>query len=218
MEKKPLIIELLVDEQEDTGVDIISFVENPAIEIDFMYFNDKSKDYKFKTTSTEKRLVTGPAMLPDEKIIRQDAVGEPYFVFFSKETVEKAQELYFKNANQSTANFEHEESIAGVTVVESWIVVDPSNDKSNALGFSDLPEGTWMVTYKVDDDEIWERIKAGEVLGFSVEGAFEQQIAKMKKVEIIIPTEDEMMQEIEDLLKSDKTETEIYDILKEKLK
>jgi hypothetical protein len=209
---KPLIIELLVDEEEGTGVDIISFVEYPAIERDFMYFN-KAKDFKFKETDTEKRLVSGPAMIPDEKIIRLDMNDEPYFVYFSEETIRKSSELYFKQSNQNSANFEHEEDVSDVTVVESWIIEDPENDKSNALGFSDLPKGTWMVTYKVYSDEVWDRIKDGEVLGFSVEGLFGQKLEDFKKVN----EEEVLLAEISKLLKSNMTENEMYDIIKEKM-
>ena len=90
-----IIVELTVNENDDTGVNIISFVESPAIEVDFMYFNDK-KTERFKTVDTDKRIVVGAAMLPNEKIIRYDADDNPYFVYFSKETIKKCSELFEK--------------------------------------------------------------------------------------------------------------------------
>lgn len=175
---KELIVELTVSENDETGVDIISFVEHPAIEVDFMYFREK-KEQKFKTVNEDKRIVIGAAMLPDEKIIRYDADDKPYFVYFSKDTVKLCSELFLKRSKQIGTNVDHTEVIAsGVTVVESWIVEDPKNDKSNALGYKDIPVGSWFVSYKVDDDELWEKVKNGEVLGFSVEGLFTQTIKK----------------------------------------
>lgn len=242
--RKPLVIEMLVDEMDQTGVDIISFVENPAIEVDFLYFNDKKKDFKFKATSEDKRLVTGPAMLPNEKIIRMDAEGEPYFVFFSEDTIRLCNELYFKQSKQNTSNVDHEEGVDNVTVIESWIIEDNTMDKALALGFEGLPKGTWMITYKVYNDELWDKVKAGEVLGFSVEGMFGQKLIEMSeekpndKLKVIDNmlkekkgiveetemeeesemTEEELISEIQTLLESGKSEEEIYDEIKEKLK
>ena len=173
---KELIVELTVDENDDTGVDIISFVESPAIEVDFMYFNDK-KTERFKTVDEDKRIVVGAAMLPNEKIIREDADGNPYFVYFSEETVRKCAELYFKRSKQTQTNVDHSSEVMnGVTVVESWIVENPEMDKSKHLGYKDIPSGSWFVSYKVDNNTLWDKVKAGEVLGFSVEGLFTQTV------------------------------------------
>ena len=107
--------------------------------------------------------------------------GNPYFVFFTEETVEKAQEVFAKHGKTKATNFEHEIGLRDVTVVESWLVEDPANDKSNALGFKDIPKGSWMVSYKVDNDNLWESVKAGEVLGFSIEGVFSKNIVQMSE-------------------------------------
>ena len=171
-----LLVELKVNEDDETGVNIISFVESPAINVDFMYFNDK-KTERFKTVDEDQRIVVGAAMLPNEKIIREDADGKPYFVYFSEETIKQCSELYFKRSNQNGANVEHTEDVfSDVTVVESWIVDNPSMDKSKHLGYEDIPTGAWFVSYKVENDELWQKVKAGEVLGFSVEGLFTQEI------------------------------------------
>jgi len=170
-----MIVELTVDEKDETGINTISFVENPAIEVDFLYFNKNREKYQFK--DEEKRIVVGCAMIPNEKIVRLDSDGNKYFVFFSEETVRKCAELYFKNSNHTTTNVDHEKNlIDGVTVVESWIVEDPEHDKSKALGFKDVLKGSWFVSYKVDNNTLWDKVKAGKVLGFSVEGMFTQTI------------------------------------------
>ena len=124
MEKK-ILIELFIDEEDkENGLDIISFVSAPAIEKDFMHFNSEVDKFKFKSTDEEKRIVTGPAMIPNQEIIRLDAEGKPYFVFFTEETVEKAQEVFAKYGKTKTTNFEHEDStLEGATVVESWRLI-----------------------------------------------------------------------------------------------
>lgn len=209
--KKPMVIELLIDENDDaTGVDFISFVEFPAIERDFMYFNqDKKAQYSFKSTDEDKRLVTGPAMIPDENIIRYDAFGEPFFVFFSKDSVAKAQEIFFKDGNHKQSNLEHETKVKDVTVIESWIIESDTQDKAFALGFEALPVGTWMVTYKVDNDAVWEMVKNGEVLGFSAEGVFGQNFTKFTQLPVF--------DEINTILKSDISDEEKYDLIKSKV-
>lgn len=214
MKENKLLIELFIDEaDEENGLDVISFVSTPAIESDFMHFSEEADKFKFKATDQEKRIVTGPAMIPDKEIIRMDAEGNPYFVYFTKETVEKAQEVFAKNGKTKESNFEHEDVMGKVTVVESWIVSDPKNDKSSVLGFKDIPEGTWMVSYKVDNDELWEKVKAGEVKGFSIEGVFKKNIVKMSSNDTV------SFSDIEGLL-SDKSlsDEELFNKLAEKLK
>ena len=187
---KELLVELTVNELEETGIDIISFVEAPAIETNFMYFN-KKKFQNFSSIDSEKRIVVGAAMLANEKIVREDAEGNPYFVYFSADTVRKCQELFFKRGNTKKTNVDHNEADAvesissnsGVTVVESWIVENPSMDKSKHLGYSDIPKGSWFVAYKVDDDALWNKVKSGEVQGFSVEGLFTQTIVSEETIE-----------------------------------
>ena len=99
----------------------------------------------------------------------------------------------------------------GVTVVESWIVTDPQNDKSNALGFKDIPKNTWMVSYKVDNNELWEKVKSGEVQGFSIEGVFSKNIIEMNKDE-----QDTSFKDIQDILNNDGiSEDEMFDKLSE---
>ena len=176
-----VLVELTVNELEETGIDIISFVESPAIETNFMYFSKNNKQ-NFSAIDSEKRIVVGAAMLANEKIVREDAEGNPYFVYFSEDTIRKCQELFFKKGNTKKTNIDHEsvKTNNGVTVVESWIVENPDMDKSKHLGYSDIPKGSWFVAYKVDDDDLWEKVKAGEVQGFSVEGVFTQTIVNEK--------------------------------------
>lgn len=166
--------ELVLDEEKLLhGIDAISIVEHPAIEEDFITL---SKDYKFefKEVDDEKRVLMGAAMIPDKPIYRRDG-DEEYYVFFTKETIRRASELYLINGKQSNATYEHQDKIDGLSLVESWIIEDSEKDKSRKYGL-DYPVGTWMVSMKVNNDKIWdEYVKSGKVKGFSIEGWFMQR-------------------------------------------
>jgi hypothetical protein len=174
------IIELILDEQQmQSGIDAISIVESPAIESNFIALN--SHKVEFKSVDSEKRILMGPALIPNKPIYRNQD-GEEFYVYFSKATIEKASQLYLKKGNQSNATIEHELKINGVTLVESWIKVDMVHDKSAAYGMND-PIGTWMVALKVDNPEIWEDlVKTGKVKGFSIEGYFADKSTALNKV------------------------------------
>ena len=174
------IIELILDEdQMKSGIDAISIVESPAIESNFIALN--SHKVEFKSVDSEKRILMGPALIPNKPIYRNQD-GEEFYVYFSKATIEKASQLYLKKGNQSNATIEHELKINGVTLVESWIKVDMVHDKSAAYGMND-PIGTWMVALKVDNPEIWEdSVKTGKVKGFSIEGYFADKSTALNKV------------------------------------
>lgn len=166
--------ELVLDEEKMLhGVDAISIVEHPAIEEDFITL---SKDYKFefKEVDNEKRILMGAAMIPEKPIYRRDG-DEEYYVFFTKETIRRAAELYLTNGKQGNATLEHQAKLSGLTLVESWIVEDSQKDKSAAYGL-EYPVGTWMVSMKVNNNEVWEEyVKSGRVKGFSIEGWFMQR-------------------------------------------
>lgn len=167
----------------------ISLVSVPAIEEEFLLFN---KNLHFATIDEEKRIVTGPAMRPDINIPRKDDAGELYYGFFSKDTVRKAAELFFKkNSNANMTNLEHEFEIDGVYVFESWIVEDPNVDKAKALGFSDVRKGDWWVSMKVENDTVWNNyLKTGLIRGFSVEVKATETDAELSKVKEILSLDD----------------------------
>ena len=164
------LIELILDESLAlTGIDAISLVEHPAIEEDFIALN--SQKVEFATQSEEKRILMGAALVPNKPIYRVDGENE-FYVYFSEGTIRKASELFFQKAKQNNATLEHEVGINGLTVVESWIIEDETHDKSRKYGF-ELPVGTWMVSMKVNNPEIWDGwVKTGRVKGFSIEGYF----------------------------------------------
>ena len=175
------IVELIVDENnEDLAIDAISLVTSPAIETDFVYFN-KDTNLTLAAIDEEKRLLVSPALIPYKQIYRYDAEKDKdYYVYFTAETVRKAAEAYMKHQNTNNATIQHEDKVTGVHTVESWIVADSENDKSNLYGYN-LPEGTWFVTMRVLNDEVWERIKSGELKGLSIEGYFVDKMQTLAK-------------------------------------
>lgn len=166
--------ELVLDEEKLLhGIDAISIVEHPAIEEDFITMS-KDHKFEFKEIDQEKRILMGAAMIPEKPIYRREGDDE-YYVFFTKDTIRRASELYLMNGKQGNATLEHQEKIQGLSLVESWIIEDPEKDKSRAYGL-EYPVGTWMVSMKVNNEDIWnEYVKSGKVKGFSIEGWFLQR-------------------------------------------
>ena len=187
------VVELILDEEQDNFVEAISVVEYPAIEEDFVALKNEVKEYKFAEQDTDKKILIGPVLIPNKPIYRKNGEDE-YYIYFSRETVRKASQLYLKQGNQSNSTLEHKEAITGLTLVESWLVEDKENDKSNSYGM-DVPLGTWISSIKVDNDEIWnDYVKTGKVKGFSIEGYFADR-ADLKQ------NEDDLAAEILDELR-----------------
>lgn len=133
----------------------------------------KKKDQKF-VTDDEKRIVVGPAMVPDLKIFRKDKEGNPYYVIFKEDTIKMIMEKYMRNKYTDNNDENHDgQAVKDVYVIESWIKED-MEDKSNKYGYNELPIGTWFVSMKVRNDEVWKKVKNGELNGFSVSGWFEE--------------------------------------------
>ena len=176
------IVELVVDDDnEQLAIDAISLVSSPAIETDFVYFN-KAKNLTFAAVDEEKRLLVSPALIPYKQIYRYDAATDKdYYVYFTADTIRKAAEAYMKHQNTNNATIQHEEKVTGVHTIESWIVQDSEKDKSNLYGFN-LPVGTWFVTMRVNNNEVWQRIKSGELKGLSIEGYFVDKMQTLSKV------------------------------------
>jgi hypothetical protein len=177
------IVELIIDEDAELyGIDAISLVDRPAIELDFIAL--KEARMQFAEADTDKRILIGPALVPDKPIYRRNG-EEEFYVYFSKNTVRRAAELYLKHGNQSNHTLEHEHTINGLTVVESWMVEDKEKDKSALYGL-DVPVGTWMVAVKVDNEAIWQEwVKEGKVKGFSIEGYFADKMKKDQEDEML---------------------------------
>jgi len=173
------IIELIIDEENEfSGIEAISVVENPAIEEDFIALKEH-KEVKLAEVDKEKRILMGAALIPNKKIYRNSG-DEEYYIFFSEDTVRKASELFLMKGNQNNSTLEHQVELEGMSVVESWIIEDETKDKSRKYNFS-LPIGTWMVSVKVNNDDVWEQVKSGDVKGFSIEGYFADKMERPRE-------------------------------------
>ena len=196
------IIELVLDEEkEDAGIDCISIVENPAIESNFVALK-KQESIQLAEVDKEKRLLMGALLIPNKPIYRNGPDGEEYYIFFSKETIAKASQMYLQNGNQSNSNIEHgEKDLEGLTLVETWLVADEKMDKSRVYGI-DVPVGTWMGAVKVNNEEVWnDYVKTGKVKAFSIEGYFiDKMEQKPKAKEDLELSEDLIIDKIKDIL------------------
>ena len=133
-----------------------------------------SKHWSF--SDDDQMIITGPAMIPNALIARKDEMGNLFHVYFSKETVEKVARKFLADNNAHVTDINHDDNIVEEnTLLESWIVEDPKMDKSKAMGFN-VPKSTWMVSYKINNKDTWNKIKAGELNGFSVAGSFLEKI------------------------------------------
>lgn len=152
-------------------------------------------EMSFSVFSMEEKMVVGPAMVPDKMIIRRNEItGEVYYVYFTAETIKKLQQKYMLEKLLDKTNVEHgRRFLNGVSVVESWIVDDSAKDKQQVFGM-DYPKGTWMISMKIDDDAIWQKVKDGKLNGFSVQGYFLEK-AKFSK------DNTKTINEIKDILK-----------------
>lgn len=169
MESKK-IIELVIDENDlQTGIHAVSVVHSPAIEENFIAL--AKHELELKEVDTEKKILMGAALVPNKQILRADKEGKGYYIYFSEDTIKKASELFLMRSNQNNATYEHKEKLNGMSVVESWVIDNPEMDKSKEYGFN-LPKGTWMISMKVNNEDIWKDVKAGKVKGFSIEGYF----------------------------------------------
>ena len=195
--KTTSIVELVIDDDsEELAIDAISLVSAPAIEQDFVYFGKEKNNLTFAKVDEEKRMLVSPALIPNKQIFRYDPnTDSEYYVYFSPETVRKASELYLKHNNHHKATYEHQDRVSGVLTVESWIK-EGDMDKSKMYGF-DLPNGTWFVKMKINNDDLWKKVTDGSLRGLSIEGYFTDKMEKMSEK---APTDEEILSALNQII------------------
>ena len=202
------IIELVIDEESEefSGIEAISVVESPAIEEEFIALKNEDQ-IRLAEVSKEKRLLMGAALIPDKPIYRKSDDNE-FYIYFSKETVAKASQMFLQAGNQGQATMEHAtEKLEGMTVVESWIVEDLVHDKSRKYGL-DMPLGSWMISVKCENDKVWAKVKKQKLRGFSIEGYFADKLSRPKdKINDIYSEDDKLLKDIIDVLEESNTHT-----------
>lgn len=142
----------------------ISIVDFPAVEENFIKLS-KQTDIRF-AINEEKREISGPALIPDKEIYRNDDHGE-YYIKFSKDVIKKMAIEFFKRNTQNNGNVMHEVDVPGVTFFESYLINKERGIKPTA--FEDLPDGTWIVSAHIENDNVWKLIQDGELRGFSID-------------------------------------------------
>jgi hypothetical protein len=206
MEKKLPLYEMMIGDtiEGEEEVDFIALVEYPAIQKNFLAFSqqfvepsqgESKEDFrtvgfnKFNIENQEQRIVTGALMIADLPIYRRDE-DEEYYVSFSAAEIKKIVQRFFKKGYQSKVNVEHSTPVDGVFMFESFII-DREKGIMPPKGFEDISNGSWFGSFKVDNEKIWNEVKAGTFKGFSVEGLF-----RYEKTNKVITQEEQIMQQI----------------------
>ena len=217
MENLP-VFKLTIKEDEEAiqEVNAVALVDLPAIGENFFAFNkqlfvepsdgetkeefqdsyseiDKENKFSFSVVNEDERIVVGPAMVPDLPIYRRDETGE-YYVFFDKKTIETIALKFYAKGFQQNANEMHAKAVEGITFFQSWIA-DESKGIPKMKQFENLPDGTWFLGAKIDNEETWQKVKDGTFKGFSVEGMFDMTEIKMRM------KEEKIIERLKELLK-----------------
>lgn len=175
------VYEIVVNDGDETGISLLSLVDEPAISLKGMMFSESSSMMSFKDIEGDKQIIVGPALIPNMKIYREDEKFGQYFVVFTEETIEKMVEKFNRFGSNRKINIDHSNRMVDAFIMEDWIVEDEVYDKSRKFGF-EVPKGTYMVKVKIDDTDFWnEEVKGNGKFGFSIEGLLGQQLIKMNR-------------------------------------
>jgi hypothetical protein len=177
-------LEIISDVDSDMEVDYVALVDRPAIDKNFLAFNENNVQMSFAIQDEDEQIITGALMLADKPIYRNDENGE-YYVVFTKDTIKQIAQKFFAKGYQSNVNLMHDsgQQLQGLTMFESWIT-DSKRGIQAMKGFEDVPDGSWFGSFKVNNPEVWKMIKDGKVRGFSVEGLFSYKKADMQAEQV----------------------------------
>lgn len=158
------------ENDQDTGVNFVALVDNPAIERNWVAFNKQEKFIK----NEEKQIVSGPLMVADLPIYRRDETLGEYYAIFTAETIEKIVHKFFKMGMIHNVNLMHDSAqvVKDTYMIESYII-DRKRGINPPQEFEGITDGSWFGSFKVENSEVWDKIKSGELKGFSIEGAFD---------------------------------------------
>jgi hypothetical protein len=176
------VYEAVLSNDETQGVYALSVVENPAMEDEWIALSEHPQKIELAQVDEEKRLLLGAALIPNKRIYRNINDNE-FEMFFKEETIERLSHNFFKQQNNNNSSLEHELKLEGMSVVESWTVTNPKTDKSVNFG-KEYPSGTWVTMMKVDNDEVWAKVKNGEIKGFSIDALLGLEQINLNKQEM----------------------------------
>jgi len=191
------VIELIVNDEDEDVISAMGFVMFPAIEENFIYFNDDKHNYVFGVEDKEQGIIVSPAMIAEKRIYRYDeTTNEEYKVFFSAETISKLSQKFLISNNFRNNTLQHERPINDIDLIYSWIVMNENDSIMSHYGFKNIPKGSWVVAYKINNEKIKEQIKSGEIRGISIEGYLTEKYSKL------LNNDEQMLNDIKDLLKN----------------
>jgi hypothetical protein len=174
VKKLPIFKLTIKQDDPNTGVDYVALVDDPAIKVNWQAFNEAKQ--LFQVANDEKRIISGPLMIADMPIYRRSTVPgmEEYYAVFTADTINQISQKYFRENKGQSVNLMHEpdEKVNGVYCIESFII-DSNRGINTPKGFDKLPDGSWFGSFKVDNEKVWQDVKAGIFKGFSVEGFFD---------------------------------------------
>lgn len=174
-----------INEDDITGIDAISLVDMPAVQKNFLCFTKDSELVKLNFDNS-KHIITGVVCLADTPIYRYNQKLGEYYVVFTKETIERMVEKFSKQDLFKSVNLQHDNNkfVDGIYMVESFIT---NKERGiNPVEFADIPDGSWICSFKVENDELWNEIINGDKLnGFSLQGMFdlEEKFSEQKPEE-----------------------------------
>lgn len=181
------------EDNQDMGLSKISFVDSPAVDSNFYFFKKNEKQLLLE--DDEKHIVTGISLRADYPIYRNDD-GVEYYCIFDKDTIKKLVEKYFKNKEINNTSINHTTDIDGVTMMESYFI-----DKQNGIcpkHFDDITDGSWVTTFKINNENIWKEIKNKTFKGFSVECLID-----LKEISTVVDkANDDNINNLENLIKN----------------
>lgn len=183
MEYKGLPV-FVVDINDASIFNNVSLVDDPAVRETFIKLS-KQEELKF-SVNDEKRIVSGPALIPDFPIYR-DMDGEKFYLKFTEDTVKEYAIKFFRDKREGEGNIQHQFGVNGITFFESYLL-----NKERGIvpkEFENLPDGTWFLSAKIDNDEVWQLVKDGVLNGFSVD------------IQTSISPEKDELNSIDDLIK-----------------
>lgn len=159
------------DINDDAEVDFVSMVDRPAVQRNWSAFKNHSM---FNIANEDRRIVSGVIMLANTPIYRNDNINGEYNVVFTPDTIYKIVQRVFKKGFQNNVNLNHSQQLilTNTGLFESFIS-DSTRGILPMKGYEDVPEGSWFGSMFVEDDDAWQKVKAKEINGFSVEGIFE---------------------------------------------
>jgi len=176
------IYDITIEEDSNQGIQLVSLVKDPAIEVKGMYFSNldlsTEQSYEFKAIP-EQQIVCGPAMIPNRKILRKNQNGDMYYVRFSEEVITQMVDKFNRENNNKAINVDHTEIMAPAFIRANWQIEDSNYDKSKLYGFN-LPKKSWFIEVKIEDKTFWEsEVKDANRFSFSIEGLMGQELVEM---------------------------------------